>query len=252
MRILINIIIFIADLLIALCIICLAIYCEYKLIRTNLDPLIGDEYSEWSTLLLIGIAGLTFYELAKLNGKVLDFIFIKYRPDEKTNKSKTNSCVSSIITKPLGGYSREQLNYIYLFGILIHQIYYSATGISLSEKQQRKALNIQMRFFITVFPQRNVNEYFDFTEAFMDKNEGLSHYSVLEATERSMQVFSTCNNKQIRKLRTLYNTLYILYIEVGGGNKTALNTYVEMLDSELSNLTVEDDWRNHYPKKKTL
>ena len=156
-----------------------------------------------------------------------------------------------IIPKSLGGYSREQLNEIYLLGILIHQIYYSATGISLSENQQRKALSIQMRFFITVFPQRNVKEYFDFTESFMDKNEGLSNYSVLEVLERSRQIFSSCGSKQIRKLQTLYNTLYTLYIEIGGGNKAALNSYLKLLDTELSNLTVEEDWRNHYAKKET-
>lgn len=157
---------------------------------------------------------------------------------------------STIIPKPLGGYSREQLNEIYLIGILIHQIYYSATENILSQEQQRKALSIQMRFFITVFPQRNVNEYFDYTETFMNKNGELYNYSVLEATERSMQLLSTCNSNQIRKLRTLYNTLCTIYIEIGGGNKDTLNTYIKMLDAELSNLTVEDNRRKHYAKKK--
>ena len=107
-----------------------------------------------------------------------------------------------------------------------------------------------MRFFKTVFPQRNADEYFDFTEQFMNNNESLSHYSVVECTERSIRILSSCNSKQVRKLQNLYNTLYNLYIEIGGGNKTVLNTYVKMLDSELSNLTVEDDRKDNYAKKK--
>lgn len=71
---LINIIIFIADLIIVLCIICLAIYCEYKQIYTNLYPLVRDEYSEWLVLLILGIAGITFYGLAIFNGKIVGYI----------------------------------------------------------------------------------------------------------------------------------------------------------------------------------
>ena len=262
MKVLINIIIFIVDLVIALFIIGLVIYCEYKLIFTNLYPILGEEYSEWLVLFLLGIAGITFYILAKLNARILVYIGTKYCQANKINntaisvninnkfdRNKTNDLLP-IISKPLGGYRREQLNEIYLLGILLHQLYYSAAGNNFSESQQKKALNIQMRFFITVFPQRNINEYFDFTEAFMTKNEAISHYSVLEGLERSMKILSTCNGKQIRKLQNLYNTLYNSYIEIGGGNKTVLNTYVKMIDAELSGLIPEEDWRDHYTKKK--
>jgi hypothetical protein len=169
----------------------------------------------------------------------------------KDNHRAASNNPPTIISKPLGGYSREQLNEIYLLGILLHQIYYSVTGDNFTERLQRKALNIQMRFFITVFPQRNVNEYFDFTENFMSKNESLCNYSVTECIERSIGILSTCNDGQIRKLQCLYKALTTLYSEVGGGNKVALTTFYSMLDAELSSLTVEDDWRNHYAKKKT-
>lgn len=169
----------------------------------------------------------------------------------KDNHRAASNNPPTIISKPLGGYSREQLNEIYLLGILLHQIYYSVAGDNFTERLQRKALNIQMRFFITVFPQRNVNEYFDFTENFMSKNESLCNYSVTECIERSIGILSTCNDGQIRKLQCLYKALTTLYSEVGGGNKVALTTFYSMLDAELSSLTVEDDWRNHYAKKKT-
>ena len=57
-----------------------------------------------------------------------------------------------------------------------------------------------MRFFITVFPQRNVKEYFDFTEAFMDKNKGLSNYSVLEALEQSIMGGQTKRTKDCKAI----------------------------------------------------
>lgn len=98
-----------------------------------------------------------------------------------------------------------------------------------------------MRFFITVFPQRNVSEYFDFTENFMSKNESLFNYSVSECIERSIGILSTCNDRQIRKLQSLYMALTTLYSDVGGGNKVALITFSNMLDAELSSLAVEDD-----------
>lgn len=169
----------------------------------------------------------------------------------KDNHRATSNNPPTIISKPLSGYSREQLNEIYLLGILLHQIYYSVAGDNFTERRQRKALIIQMRFFITVFSQRNVNEYFDFTENFMNKNESLCNYSVSECIERSTGILSTCNDRQVRKLQELYKTLATLYSEVGGGNKVALTTFSSMLDTELSSLTVEEDRRNHYAKKKT-
>lgn len=168
----------------------------------------------------------------------------------KGNHAAISNNPPTIIPKSLGGYNREQLNEIYLLGILLHQIYYSVAGDDFTEKLQRKALNIQMRFFITVFPQRNVSEYFDFTENFMSKNESLCNYSVSECIERSIGILSTCNDSQIRKLQGLYKALTTLYSEVGGGNKVALTTFSSMLDAELSSLTVGDDRRNHYAKKK--
>ena len=155
-----------------------------------------------------------------------------------------------IIPKSLGVYNREQLNNIYLIGILIHQIYYYNLGTNLSEVQQRKALSIQMRFFVTVFPQRNVGDYFDFTEDFINRYESLNHYSVYDYIEQNIQKLSSCNNKQIKKLQNLFSVLANMYLEIGGGNKTTLTTFINLLDAELSSLIVEDDWRSHYAQKK--
>lgn len=156
----------------------------------------------------------------------------------------------TITSKPIGGYNREQLNNIYLIGILIHQIYYSNLGTNLSEVQQRKALSIQMRFFVTVFPQRNVGDYFDFTENFITRYESLNHYSVYDYIEQNIQKLSSCNYKQIKKLQNLFSVLANMYLEIGGGNKTTLTTFINLLDAELSSLIVEDDWRSHYAQKK--
>lgn len=135
--------------------------------------------------------------------------------NSRADKSKSYD-IQPILSKPLSGYSREQLNYIYLFGIILHQIYYSVTGISLSEIQQRKTLSVQMRFFITVFPQHNVKEYFDFTKAFIDKNEGLTNYSVLEVNERSIQIFplAVASKYANYKLYIILYPLFILRLEV--------------------------------------
>lgn len=156
----------------------------------------------------------------------------------------------TIIPKSLGGYNREQLNEIFLIGILIHQLYFSTIGNNMSEKQQKESLNIQMRFFITVFPQRQMDEYFDFSENFINKNSSLSNLSISQCIDNSVQILSSCNNKQIGKLRNLFNTLVTCYSKIGGGNNMAMNTFVNMLDAELSSLVVEDDCRSHYAKKK--
>lgn len=168
----------------------------------------------------------------------------------KDNHRATSNNPPTIIPKPIGGYNREQLNDIYLIGILIHQIYYSNVGNNLSEERQRKALSIQMRFYVTVFPQRNVRDYFDFTEDFMNRMENLYNYSVWDYIERNIQNLSSCNNKQIKKLQNLFSVLANMYLEIGGGNKTTLTTFINLLDAELSSLIVEDDWRSHYAQKK--
>ncbi len=254
-----NIIVFFSFAIIALGSLMLVIWFENSIIL----PSLGEQFSEYGIWVILTTIIIWIWKVLPFLGDIFAplYSFKRNKTDVQTGTTnKNNKAISqtnnsnnppTIIPKPLGGYGREQLKHIYLLGILVHQIYYSAIGNSLSEKQQRKALSIQMRFFITVFPQRNVKEYFDFTESFMDKNEGLSNYSVLEVLERSTLIFSSCGSKQIRKLQTLYNTLYTLYIEIGGGNKAALNSYLKLLDTELSNLTVEDDWRNHYAKKKT-
>lgn len=251
-----SILIFLLDLILALIVIGLAIWGEYKLLL----PLMGD-YLDWLIIIMLA----TFFGLAWLNGQIMEILFPNLGSVRTPNYHQCDSVVKNnkpiskadyttnqlaIIYKPLGGYSREQLNEIYLLGILIHQIYYSGAGDNFTERLQRKALSIQMRFFITVFPQRNINEYFDFTENFMSKNESLCNYSVSECIERSIGILSTCNDRQIRKLQVLYKTLTSLYSEVGGGNKVALTTFSSMLDTELSSLTGEEDWRNHYAKKK--
>lgn len=243
--------------LLALIVICLVIYGEYNL----LSPFfLEKDYTEWLIIILIS----SFFGLVWVNGKIagrllhfLEKVKIletvknpNYRGDSvvKNNKliSKADATTnpSPIIPKPLGGYNRKQLNEIYLLGILIHQIYYSVAGENFTERLQRKALNIQMRFFITVFPQRNVNEYFVFTENFLNKNEVLCNHSVSECVERSIRILSTCNYKQIRKLKGLYKALTTSYSEVGGGNTVALITFSSMLDTELSSLSVEYDLKN--------
>lgn len=253
-----NIFVFFSFAIIALGSLVLAIWCENSIII----PSLGEQYSDYGIWIILTTIVLWIWKVLPFLGDIFAPMYSfkthrKIQSDVTNKNNKTNSNTdnsnnpSPIIPKPLGGYSREQLNNIFLLGILIHQIYYSATGIFLSEKQQRKALSIQMRFFITVFPQRNVKEYFDFVEGFLNSINNLYNDSVLECTERSMQVLSSCNNRQVRKLQNLYKTLCTFYIENGGGNKIALNTYVNMLDTELSNLIVEDDWRNHYAKKKT-
>lgn len=62
-----NFLILIVDLVIAFCVIALAIWGEYKLIY----PLIGEEYIEWLIIIMI----LTFFGLCWLNGIVLKKLF---------------------------------------------------------------------------------------------------------------------------------------------------------------------------------
>ena len=121
MRTLIKAFIFIADIAIAMCVISLAIYCEYKLIFTSLYPLVGEEFSEWLTIFLLVVAGITLYVLAILNAKIFEFLFPEYRKKKIINniahaeytistiRNKTDN-EFLIISKPLGGYKREQLN----------------------------------------------------------------------------------------------------------------------------------------------
>lgn len=198
--------------------------------------IIGSALIVMATILLWGVIGLYIF-LFKPNNKKISDDNIRHKGGQR---AKSNN-PPTIIPKPLGGFRREQLNEIYLHGILLHQIYYSAAGDNFSERLQREALNIQMRFFITVFPQRDISEYFDFTENFMSENESLCNFSVSRCIERSIGILRSCNDKQIRKLQSLYKTLTALYFECGGGNKTALITYSSMLDTELASLIVEDD-----------
>lgn len=177
-------------------------------------------------------------------------------PNNINRKKYAHKTISNnpptIIPKSLGGYNREQLNEIYLIGILIHQIYMSDMRCNLSERQQRKSLSIQMRFFVTVFPQRDVAEYFDFSEQFISKNEHLASLSIDECIAQSAQRLSDCNNKQIEKLRNLFKTLGTAYKEqVGGGSSKMITAFLNLLDAELSNLKTEEDWRDSYAKKKT-
>lgn len=254
-----NIFVFISFAIISLGSLMLIIWAEMSLIIPKLNDALTD-YGVW---LIIGTIVIWIWKVLPFLGDIFAplYTFKKYHIDSETEvvkkpntrpNVKSSDNQSAIISKPLGGYNREQLNEIYLLGILLHQIYYSVASDNFTERLQRKALNIQMRFFITVFPQRNISEYFDFTENFMSKNEFLCNYSVSECIERSIGILSTCNDRQIRKLQGLYKTLTTLYSEVGGGNKVALTTFSSMLDTELSSLTVEDDWRNHYAKKKGL
>lgn len=76
---------------------------------------------------LLVIANIILY------GITIIFFINKYlstnsETNSKKNRHKDNHRATSnnpptIISKPLGGYSREQLNEIYLLGILLHQIY---------------------------------------------------------------------------------------------------------------------------------
>lgn len=252
-----SILLIIIDLIIALGIIILVIWGEYRL----LYPLIGNEYSEWLIIIMIG----TFFGLILLNGEIISCLFPnigKVKVANSTQNSKHASYSQNkgqikktnnppfITSKPLGGFLREQMDGIYLIGILIHQLYFSNIGNNMSERQQKESLNIQMRFFITVFPQRQADEYFDFSENFINKNNSLSNLSISQCIDNSIQILSSCNDKQIGKLRNLFNTLVTCYSKIGGGNYMAMNTFVNILDAELSSLVVEDDWRSNYAQKK--
>lgn len=249
-----NIIILIIDLIIAFGVICAVIYGEYKL----LYPLFGFEYSEWFIIIVL----ITFFGLAYLNGRLMGILFHDFRYqtnpayEKKTIKYDSMSDERNIenemplIPKPLGGYRREQLNEIYLLGIIIHQLYFSQINNNLSEKQQRESLNIQMRFFITVFPNYNIDDYFDFAESFMNKNADAYNLSVTECLDRSINILALCNNKQIRKLQKLYRTLSYSYIKIGNGDRDIMTTFVNMLDAKLQNLITEEDWKSHYAQKK--
>lgn len=252
-----NIFVFISFAIISLGSLMLLIWAEMSLILPKLNDALTD-YGVW---LIIGTIVIWIWKVLPFLGDIFAplYTFKKYHIDSDTEavkNLKTRSTVKNsnnpptIIPKPIGGYNREQLNDIYLIGILIHQIYYSNVGNNLSEERQRKALSIQMRFFVTVFPQRNVRDYFDFTEDFMNRMENLYNYSVWDYIERNIQNLSSCNNKQIKKLQNLFGVLANMYLEIGGGNKTTLTTFINLLDAELSNLIVEDDWRSHYAQKK--
>lgn len=229
-------------------------------------PLFGEEYFEWYIILSI----ITLFAIPISIGWIFSVFFHmgytkvnangnKYPEKEKSRNTKyykpqpqKNNNPTPIIAKALGGYTREQLNEIFLIGILIHQIYMSDMRFNLSERQQRKSLSIQMRFFVTVFPQRNVAEYFDFSEQFISKNEHLASLSLDKCIALSAQRLSDCNNKQIEKLCNLFKTLGNAYKEqVGGGNPKMMTAFLNLLDSELSNLKSEEDWRDSYAKKKS-
>ncbi len=62
-----SILLVIIDLIIALGIIVLVIWCEYRL----LYPLIGNDYFEWLIIIMIG----TFFGLIWLNGKIMSCFF---------------------------------------------------------------------------------------------------------------------------------------------------------------------------------
>lgn len=247
-------IIFISDLIIAFVILVVSIWGEYELLYKFLRPTMQD-YSEWYTIICLIIMGGTFLGIIKLNGYLMNALFPdlgQVRNPHYQKKTFQNNNPSPIISKALGGYSREQLNEIFLMGILIHQIYMSDMSCNLSERQQRKSLSIQMRFFVTVFPQRDVAEYFDYSEQFINKNEHLASLSLDKCVAQSMQRLSDCNNKQIDKLRNLFRTLGTAYKEqVGGGNSKMITAFLNLLDVELSNLKTEEDWRDSYAKKKT-
>lgn len=252
-----DILIVFAGIIIAGAIICSAIYGEYAL----LNQLLEGEYEEW----FIIIAALTFWALASMAVKIFGILF-PHVGMVKCSKEKANRNIVShisdseleeginnemrLIPKPLGGYRREQLNEIYLLGIIIHQLYFSQINNNLSEKQQRESLNIQMRFFITVFPNYNIDDYFDFAESFMNKNADAYNLSVTECLDRSINILALCNNKQIRKLQKLYRTLSYSYIKIGNGDRDIMTTFVNMLDAKLQNLITEEDWKSHYAQKK--
>lgn len=253
-----NIVVFFSFAIIALGSLMLVIWFENSIIL----PSLGERFSDYGGWVILITIIIWIWKVLPFLGDIFAplYSFKRHKTDvqtDTTNKNKKTNLQTdysnnppTIIPKPLGGYSREQLKHIYLLGILIHQIYYSATGNSLSEKQQRKALNIQMRFFITVFPQRNVRDYFDFTEDFMNRYESLSNYSVYDYIEQNIHTLSSCNNKQIKKLQNLFSVLANMYLEIGGGNKTTLTAFINLLDAELSSLIVEDDWRSLYAQKK--
>ncbi|MCM1296575.1 MAG: hypothetical protein NC311_13645 [Muribaculaceae bacterium] len=253
-----NILVFLSFAVISLGLLVIIIWGELKIVI----PMLKDEYSEYGVWIIIATIILWIWKILPFLGEVFAPLYSIGNSSSSKNEvhktvSKANQVThashpnnpSPIISKALGGYNREQLNEIYLFGILIHQLYMSC---NLSERQQRKSLSIQMRFFVTVFPQRDVAEYFDFSEQFISKYEHLASLSLDKCVAQSMQRLSDCNNKQIDKLRNLFRTLGTAYEEqVGGGNSKMMSAFLNLLDVELSNLKTEEDWRDSYAKKKT-
>jgi len=260
MKYLRNVCIFLSFAIISLGLLVIIIWGELKIVI----PMLKDEYSEYGVWIIIATIILWIWKVLPFLGEVFAPLYSignssLSKNDVRKTISKANQAThtshpnnpSPIISKALGGYSREQLNEIFLMGILIHQIYMSDMSCNLSERQQRKSLSIQMRFFVTVFPQRDVAEYFDYSEQFINKNEHLASLSLDKCVAQSMQRLSDCNNKQIDKLRNLFRTLGTAYKEqVGGGNSKMITAFLNLLDVELSNLKTEEDWRDSYAKKK--
>lgn len=255
-----NILVFLSFAVISLGLLVIIIWGELKIVI----PMLKDENSEYGVWIIIATIILWIWKVLPFLGEVFAPLYAisnsssknevrktVSKTDQTTHTSHSNN-PAPIISKALGGYRREQLNEIFLIGILIHQIYMSHMRCNLSERQQRKSLSIQMRFFVTVFPQRDVAEYFDFSEQFINKNEHLASLSLDECIAQSAQRLSDCNNKQIDKLCDLFRTLGTTYKEqVGGGNSKMITAFLNLLDVELSNLKTEEDWRDSYAKKKT-
>lgn len=257
-----NILIFIVDLIIAFVIICSAIYGEYIVIYPFLNSIFGETYSDWTVLILIVIVLLSFWGLAVLNGKIVGF-FLQEPSVRKTSKKKIKlenretifeeeeiRPIAPLLQKPLGGYRREQLNEIYLLGIIIHQLYLSNIKDDYTEKQGDKLLCIQKSFFITVFSKHNEDEYFEFTKEYMDCNNNVRNLSITDCMERSVHILSTCNIKQIQKLCNLYKTLSTRYMEIDAGDKRAMSAFVDMLEARLQDIIVKYKWDNFCDKKK--
>lgn len=219
---------------------------EYKLLCAVID----NEYSDWIYVILVA----TPFGIVFIYDKIIGWLFpgravrgSNFQQDDSIAKidnlvTMENDASSPlpITSKSLGGFSREQMGEIYLLGILFHQIYYYAVSDNLSESLQERALNVQKRLFITVFPKRNLIDYSDFTEKFTNKIEFLSESNISEYVERSIGILSKCNKKQIRKLQSLYKNLAASYFDIGGGDNAALISLYNMVDSELSSLAAQE------------
>lgn len=213
----------------------LALWFEWEILR---PIFIRTDLIEWLVIIVVGV----FWGIAALCG----FILERIHPDGTYNKKRLRQITiqrtkpAYITTKPLGGFKREQQNEIFLIGTALHNLYISDASHPLSEKQKEEALNIHMRFFITVYPpNRTRKEYFDYLDKFQERNSNISHLSVSEKLDRSIEIISNCDTKQIKKLKNLFQALRARYEGINKKKRMTMISFAETLDNKLAALMSE-------------